>query len=240
MKEIICKNCGARLDDKSAKDGVIKCESCDSVWTAPKENAPKAVPKKRGRNYWLQFGAWTAALVLLLGVILYFNLSNSTPPPSGITIGAQSPEFSLNKYGYDESGNYDLLDETFNSADVTDKVLVVNFWATWCGGCVEELPEFNEVATEYADDIVMVAIHSKVTEPVVPFIIDQKWTNYNVIFLLDTFAGSSTGDTLVKFGGSNVLPVTFIIGKDGTITYKQVNRMSKNKLVEEIEKALAK
>ena len=65
-------------------------------------------------------------------------------------------------YGYDiklfdENG---LTGNTFNPANNHGKITVINFWGTWCPGCMAELPYFDQIATEYKNDVTVLAIHS--------------------------------------------------------------------------------
>ncbi len=54
---------------------------------------------------------------------------------------------------------FELVDDrALNSADFAGKATVVNFWATWCGPCVREIPAFNKIATEMESEVQFVGI----------------------------------------------------------------------------------
>ena len=146
-------------------------------------------------------------------------------------------------YGYDENNSYVLLDEKFNSADHKGKVMVVNFWATWCGPCVHELPYFAEVAEQY-EDIIMVAVHGNITEQ--PHIWTQinkgewlDWLEYGNFYFVQDNVVNGIGSVCTSYGGTDALPYTAIIGKDGKISFVRQGELPKDILIEEVEKALA-
>ncbi len=178
-----------------------------------------------------------AALVVLLTALIYFNLQPE-PELSALGVGDTAPNFSLKMYGNDEDGYYSLLDENFVMEDHLGEVVVVNFWATWCGPCVEELPEFAEVAEEY--DVTIVAIHGSIevnNEPEI-WIPSNKpeWINSKLIFLQDEVNGS-TAKTFTAYGGVSSYPITVIVGKDGKVTFTMQGKLKKDILKQEVEKA---
>lgn len=213
-----------------------------------REETPKQTPtsakqkKKRGAKFWLEIVAWCLAIVLLVGCFVYFNVFDNSSTVAKIGVGMKCPDFTLQTYGADSSGKYVLLDDEFALSEQLGSVVVVNFWATWCGPCVEELPHFNQIANEFPD-IKVVAIHGNSTEDVGDFIVrktDSKdsWRGYNIIFLQDNIQGDACL-TYKALGGNSAWPMTLIIGKDGTITYTKQGNLSYDKLKEEVEKALS-
>lgn len=54
----------------------------------------------------------------------------------------------------------DMFEEEFDLSLLEGKVLMLNFWATWCPPCISEMPELSELATEYADRMTLLGIMS--------------------------------------------------------------------------------
>ena len=90
------------------------------------------------------------------------NVGGSEEKPSpeepkyeiGTQVGQKLPSYTVQIF--DENGvSQEKIDPS-----ALGKVTVINFWGTWCPPCVGELPEFSEVASEYADRVTIVAIHS--------------------------------------------------------------------------------
>lgn len=114
-----------------------------------------------------------------------------------------------------------LQGETWNSQDHAGKVIILDFWATWCGPCVKSLPEYLSVASKYnTNDVVFLGVNATETPEVVrEFVAKQK---------LETF------DSLFDFGGEltrrmqvSGIPHTVVIGPTGNIEHVHVG-YSKN------------
>ena len=191
---------------------------------------------------WVNVVLWPIALLFLLGTIVYFNVFAKRGQVSLIHVGMECPDFTLQQYR--SKGTYfALTDETFTLSEQRGSVVVINFWATWCGPCVAELPFFNQVANEYPEAKI-VAIHGSSTEDVGRFITRKtgskaSWQDYRLDFLQDEVDGE-TCMTYQMLGGNSAWPMTLIVDKEGKISYIKQGSMTYNKLKEEVEKALAK
>jgi len=96
--------------------------------------------------------------------------------------------------------------------DLTDQITVVNFWATWCGPCVIEIPEFVAIKEEWKDrpfEIIGVSLDEEGFDIVRPFA-EEFFMNYPQVL-------DPRGELGEQFGGAYVLPVTFIVDGSGTI-----------------------
>ena len=96
-------------------------------------------------------------------------------------------------------------------ADARGKVLLVNFWATWCLACRSEIPGLSRLAKDFPEDVVIYGIATDVegAEKVVPYA-EQLEVQYLV--LLDPKAVSTS-----LFGGLDGYPMTFIFDREGLI-----------------------
>lgn len=112
------------------------------------------------------------------------------------------------------------------------KVVVLNFWATWCPPCREEVPGFLEVYEKYRSkglEIVGLSIEQGKQTEVISFISFYK-ISYPVCF--------ADSAIVSDYGPIDYIPTTFIVNKDGDIVHKQVGAMSSAQLEELIKPLL--
>ncbi len=105
-----------------------------------------------------------------------------------------------------------LTGERLTNADFEGKVSVVNFWATWCGPCIVEIPEFVALQEEWKDrpfQFIGVSQDEEGFDVVRPFV-DDFMMQYPQIL-------DPRGELGEAFGGAYVLPATFVVDGDGTI-----------------------
>ena len=133
-----------------------------------------------------------------------------------------APEFALQ----DSDGKIVKL------SDYKGKVVLLNFWATWCGPCKIEIPWFKEFETTYKNKnfaVLGVAMDDEGWEIVKPYIEQQK-INYR------TLLGTEPVGAL--YGGVDSLPTSFLIDRDGRIASVHVGLVSKSVYVDEIKSLL--
>jgi thiol-disulfide isomerase/thioredoxin len=113
----------------------------------------------------------------------------------------------------------DLDGGTHSSADWRGKVVLVNFWATWCPPCREEIPDLIELQNKYRDDLIVVGISEDTipVDQVKQFAVD-KGMNYTV--------GMTSPEIKKIFHSIAALPTTFVIDRDGRLAQKHVGMLN--------------
>ena len=133
-----------------------------------------------------------------------------------------APEFELK----------DADGKTVRLSDYKGKVVLLDFWATWCGPCKIEIPWFIEFERTYKDKgfaVIGVAMDDEGWTVVKPFISDLA-INYRVLG-----GNDKIGDL---YGGIEALPTTFLIGRDGKIAATHVGLTGKDEFEDGIKKLM--
>jgi peroxiredoxin len=140
-----------------------------------------------------------------------------------------APDFTL----ADLDGNWVSLSE------LKGKVVLLNFWGTWCGPCRREIPDFIKLAEKYKKDgleIVGITLTSGPPENIQSF--SDKWgINYT---LLTDIEGNETQVVTAKYGqvtGQRItgIPTTFIIDREGYIRQRYVGPRSESIFYRDLE-----
>ncbi len=162
-------------------------------------------------------------LAVVIAVMLY---AASKGPHSGVVGGGgtqEAPNFALK----------DLNGNTVQLSDLRGKAVVLNFWATWCPPCKEEIPWFVDLQNKYGSQglqIVGVSMDDGGKDAVIPFA-KEMGINYKVLL----------GDSEVAdlYGGVHALPTTFYIGRDGKVLEYVPGLIGRREMEENIRQALA-
>lgn len=118
------------------------------------------------------------------------------------------------------------LDVVFNDldggemtlGDYKGKIIILNFWATWCMPCIAEMPSLNKLSKLYKhDNVVVVAIAKDKRGPITPEEFLKRTKFYQMVFAMDAKEGGLFEQLKVEG-----LPTTFIINEDGMIVGKLV------------------
>jgi len=125
---------------------------------------------------------------------------------------------------------FDLVDldgKPIDQAAWAGKVVVLNFWATWCGPCRQEIPDLIALQERYRDHVVVVGL-SVDDGPVadVRQFVTAQHINYPVAIASDTVQA--------QFGGISSVPSTFIVTKEGKVTQRHVGLLKANRTEQEV------
>ena len=136
--------------------------------------------------------------------------------------GAPAPDWELTG----QDGN------TVKFSDFRGKVVILNFWATWCMPCRIEIPHLDELQKQYGDKglaIVGVSLDEQGPEVVKKFVKQFQMT-YLVVM--------GNEKIVAAYGGIEGIPTTFVIGRDGRIVSRHIGFAEKEVLEREIKSLL--
>ena len=144
---------------------------------------------------------------VVLGLLIFARASLSAPvlAPWG---GGPAPALALK----DPEG------KTINLLDLRGKVVLVNFWATWCEPCRQEMPSMQRLRDRLVrKPFVVLAVNVDEPEARVRTFLNQSRLDLTV--LLDP------NKSVTRAWGARVLPVTYIVGPDGRLRYRVLGEM---------------
>jgi peroxiredoxin len=133
-----------------------------------------------------------------------------------------APEFTLT----------DANGKSVKLSDYRGKVVLLNFWATWCGPCTLEIPWFIEFQQEYKSrgfEVLGISMDDDGWAAIKPYVAEHKM-NYRVLL------GNDSVSEL--YGGVDALPTSFIVDRDGKIASVHVGLAGKSEYIDEIQSLL--
>jgi peroxiredoxin len=183
-------------------------------------------------------GRWIAAAAAALGVALFavpFLRGPEIPATAGSSTASGSGATCAASKG---QANFDFTLKDINGADVRlseykGKVILLNFWATWCGPCKVEIPEFVEAYSEYRDrGFVILGVLSQ--DDPTPEDLRAFASGWGMTYpILREHAELDEA-----FGPLWAIPTSFIIDRQGAICTKHMGPVSKEMLEREIKRLL--
>jgi peroxiredoxin len=189
------------------------------------ENQPVQLDNQpvQRRNY----GVLIILLALAVCVMLAYRFNSepetkNRPPVKEAGKRKIAPDFALK----------DVDGKTVRLSDYKGKVVLLDFWATWCGPCKIEIPWFMEFERKYKDRgfaVLGVSMDDDGWQAVRPFI-QEVGMNYRVMV-----GNDQTGD---QYGGIDALPKTFLIDRDGRVASEHIGVASRRDFEDGIEKLL--
>jgi thiol-disulfide isomerase/thioredoxin len=163
------------------------------------------------KKSYVQWAAVAGVAMMALAAGLYFGPSVSNDPPAAALLGLTLPDIE---------GRDQRLDQW------KGKVLVINFWATWCEPCREEMPEFVKTQTAFgAKGLQFVGIAIDQPDKIRQFSQDLN-LNY------PSLVGGYGALELSRAFGNKImaLPFTLIINREGQVAYSQMGPLKPGKL----------
>ena len=193
---------------------------------AMQEQRKEQTKRIRKRNKVIRIVSLVVSLAVLAGALIYYNFIDKpfVQPEVGVSVGDTCPDVEL---------KYSMSDEVFKLSDYRGKMVVINFWGTWCSNCVAELPDFDRFATDYAEDAVVVAVHTLHIADTAPAFIEQHYANSNILFVEDYEQDDVTEYANLLLGGdASTYPMTVVVSGDGVILLSKMGTVTYEMLEE--------
>ncbi len=180
-------------------------------------------------------------LLLLVSAIAAAGCSSAARP---VSVGDKPT--SVNGVPQDDSGGgtlklvsdmswTDLDGSVHKIKDLKGKVIILDFWATYCPPCIEMIPHLMELKAKYPDDLVVIGLHVGGDEdrPKIADFLKQHNVNYPIAYPED-------GLTAYVFGSQSAIPQTAVFDREGRLVKKIAgfNNAIRIELDEAVEKTV--
>ena len=208
-------------------------------------NMSQTAPSPSASRDTLRTVAIVATVVALLGISLPFTWGTATEPEGeAITAPFVEPVAAHDAVQTTAASDAACVADAKPAKDFTlptldgkqlslsahkGKVVLLNFWATWCGPCKAEIPGFVELQQQYKNDLVVIGLSVDDTaEKAKPFV-DQYKVNYPIVL------GLGRDDIQDAYGPIYGIPASFLISRDGKVCKRHLGIAPKAQFEREIK-----
>lgn len=132
------------------------------------------------------------------------TLASQGTPPVATNEREPAPDFRLTT----------LDGQTVTLSDLQGRWVLINFWATWCSPCREELPYLQTLAATHADQLTILGINMRESETAIEPFVAELGLTFPILLQPDD-------NTLLNYGVRG-LPLTFLIDPEGNLVWRQV------------------
>ena len=197
----------------------------------PDDSAPLPEPRLSRRAAWIAMGSVALALGLL------WAASDLSDPhvDEQLDVVAADEASDADATGKPAPLHFTLKD--MNGAEVKlssykGKIILLNFWATWCEPCKYEIPDLISLQEQYAGDVVVLGFSVDDTPEQLKAYAAEYKVNYPML------VGSGHENVQDAYGPMWGIPVTIVIARDGTIARKQSGIRTREQFEREIKALL--
>jgi len=123
-----------------------------------------------------------------------------------------APDFTLDS----------LEGETITLSELKGKPVLINFWASWCGPCIAEMPSIQARYEQYADDLIVLGINAGENKRVIQRFVEEQKISFPIL--------PDTGDLVQRLYRISAIPTSYFIDRDGKIQAFYVGSISEGQL----------